>query len=102
MNPDPLLLLSTLVPSGSPGLAFSWFLLLAVGLGAIGLSFTRRWGRSRWPFHVIITSAIVCLAWGDINRSVAGHSFQVLALGLGLVAVIRALIATFREPGPRY
>lgn len=77
-------------------------LLAVLGLVAISLSFTRRWGRSRWPFHVVISTAIASLAVARIVSSESSVSYEWLALALAGFAAIRALIATFQEPGPRF
>lgn len=77
-------------------------LLAVLGLAAISLSFTRRWGRSRWPFHVVISTAIASLAVARIMPGENSVSFEWLALVLAGFAAVRALIATFQEPGPRF
>lgn len=80
------------------------FIVLAgISLAAIALSFTRRWGRSRWPFHVIIATALASLALGGIREATdEAHALEWLALTLAAFAGVRALVATFQEPGPRF
>ncbi|MCB1062821.1 MAG: hypothetical protein KDN20_07865 [Verrucomicrobiae bacterium] len=96
--------LSSILPVASPFGVFVWILLLSLGALGIVLSFTKRWGRSRWPFHVVITTAMVSLAFGSLQNPMHGdsHSFGLLSLGLAAFAAARALIATFKEPGPRF
>ena len=93
--------LASIIP-GAPVAAILWIALIIVGAGGAALSFSRRWGRSRWPFHVVISTAIAGLALGRLLETTEARSFEWLGLTLAIFAVARALMATFKEPGPRF
>ncbi|MCB1235711.1 MAG: hypothetical protein KDM91_11625 [Verrucomicrobiae bacterium] len=93
-----------ILPTEGPAFHAVLVLLAFAGLAGGALSFTRRWGRSRWPFHVALATAIASLALANLAGSDSdnGHLLSVLALILGLFAAVRAAVSTFRDSGPRF
>lgn len=121
----------SLAALGATGKALLFLVLLA-GILFFCLSFTSRYGRSRWPLHALIGTCLFGLAAGMFFTSIGLRSigalgtelkpgapapdpvvlldhlstapfwFGLVAALLALMALVRACFGMIREPGPRF